>query len=812
MPKTRRLLTRFSKGELSPLLEGSPDLEGYYQGGSVIENYKILRQGGLRRWEGTRFIAEVKDSTADTILWPFEFSVDDAYMLEVGHHYIRVFKNKAPVLDGANPLEITTTFDVADLRMIHFTQSADVLFTFHGDYQQRKLSRASDTEWSLSVPTFTPPPSFEADSDLGDTLAPSANTGSSISFRAGSAIFLAADVGRYIISGLGRALITSLTSTTEVVADILDDFDQSITAGPNALTSVATAVASVAHGASVGQFALLTSGAQAGQLREIATIVDVDNFTLVDAYTVNQAGVTWNLITPMATGDWGLRLSPQTTLDPNTSIPVGGTVTLVAGAAAFRDADVGKYIKVYGGVIKVTVWDSTTQVRGTLLNDMGDTDLANPGASPTGTWTMEVESWSSTNGFPRTGEFFQGRLYEAATDAQPTTLWGSRSDNYENFATGLTAEDAVEYTMASRQVNSILWLTEKNKALLLGTGGSEHTATGSGDTEALIGGDTVPIFDRVATNGSAPIQPIVSRQTAVYIDRSRLKVLAMGFQLDSDGQSDVELTVAANHITESGVRLGPLAFEKRVDPRLYFSREDGQMVGMTYYPEQKVVGFSRRTTQGTFDCQAVISNATGYSDQVWTIATRTINGVEKKYVELFEPYHEDLNERGWTSLQTDCAIVLTGQVGTTLTGLDHLEGETVDVVKNGSFIAQPTVSGGAITLTDAAITTDVFEVGLHYDSTATTMQPSIPGQVIEGLPRTWDSCFVRLYQTRGGTLNGQTITYAASDLDTASLFTGDRKVTPQTVDTSGKVTIAQTQPYPMTVLALFGTLSIAEMD
>jgi len=171
-----------------------------------------------------------------------------------------------------------------------------------------------------------------------------------------------------------------------------------------------------------------------------------------------------------------------------------------------------------------------------------------------------------------------------------------------------------------------------------------------------------------------------------------------------------------------------------------------------------------------------------------------------------------LADRGWTSLQTDCAIILTAQVGTTLTGLDHLEGEQVDVIKNGSFIAQPTVSGGSITLTDAAVTTDVFEVGLHYDSTATTMQPSIPGQVIEGLPRTWDSCFVRLYQTRGGTLNGQTIAYAASDLDTASLFTGDRKVTPQTVDSSGKVTIAQTQPYPMTVLALFGTLSIAEMD
>ena len=802
-----------SKGELSPLLEGSPDLSSYYEGASTLENFKILRQGGIRRWEGTRFIKEVKDSTKDTILWPFEFSVDDAYMLEVGDLYLRVYKTKAPVLNAGVHVEIATPYAVADIRSIHFTQSADVLFTFHGDYQQRKLSRVSDTSWTLSTAVFSPPPSFEADTTRTTTMAPAANTGLGVKFRAGDGVFLAADVGRSIVAGASRAIITSLNSNVEAVADILDAFAQAITAGPNTLTSVGTAVTSTAHGAAVGNAVKLTSGAQSGEIRTITALGGANAYTIDAAFSLDQGvGVTWNKIVHLASGNWAFRLSPQTTLDPNIKEPIGAQVTLTAGVGAFLPEDVGKYIKVYGGVIVLTARDSGTQVRGTILSALSDSATANPAAVAAGAWTLEIASWSSTNGFPSTGEFFQGRLYEAATDAQLTTIWGSRADDYDNFAIGITAEDAVEYTMASRQVNRIAWLVEKNKALLIGTGGSEHTATGSGNEDSLIGGSTVPMFNRVATNGCMAVQPIVSRQNAVYIDRSRRKVLAMGYQLDSDGQSDTELTVSAEHITESGVRLGPLAFEKRVDPRLYFVREDGTLVGMTYFPEQKVVGFSRRTTPGTFECAAVISNASGGADQVWVIAKRTINGATKRYVELFEPSHEGLSARGWTSVQTDCAVVLTGQTGTSLAGLTHLEAATVDIIKNGSYLGQAVVSGGAITLTDALVSGDVVEVGLHYTSSAVTMRPSIPGQVIEGLPRSWDSLFARVKDTIGGTVNGEPVQYAASALDTKGLFTGDVKVTGTGWDTDGKITVSQTQPYPMTVLALFGTLSLGESD
>lgn len=805
-----------SKGELSPLLEGSPDLEAYFEGASTLENFHILRQGGITRWPGSRHVAFAKYADRDTILLPFEASVDDAYMLEIGDLYIRVYKNKAQVLDVGVPVEIATTFAVADIRAIHYTQSADVLFLFHGSYQQRLLSRVSDTEWSLTMQQGNPPPSFEDDTTLPDSIALGANTGTDIEFRLGSAGLLAGDDGRQIIIGAGRAVITAYTNTSSGTCDILDDFTQTITAGPNTITTVGTAATSTAHGLAAGDYVVLTSGAQSGQVRKCAVVLTADTYTLDAAFSANQAGETWNKILPTTTGNWGLRLSPQVTLDPNKSSPVGVQVTCVAGAAAFRTTDVGKFINVYGGVVEITSYVSTTQVKGTLLSVMGAADLANPSAAAAGTWTLEVPSWSTATGWPRTGDFYQGRLYQASTPTEPTTFWGSRSDDYDNYAVGLFADDAVKYTMAARQLNRIEWLREHNRSLLLGTTGSEHAATGSGNDNVPLGGDIIPYIDRLATNGCMPSQPISARKTTIYVDRSRRKIMGMGFDLNSDSEADTELSVGAEHITESKVRLGPLGYEKRLNPRLYFVREDGQLIAMTFFPEQKVVAFSRRTTNGTIEAVGVIPGQTGESDHVWIVAKRTINGIDQRCIEVFDEQHAGLAAREWTNLQTDGAVVVTGVTGTSVTNLTQFRGRTVDVIKNGSFIGQHAVTLGgsySLTLVDALVPTDVLEIGFHYDSTAVTMRPAVPnGETIEGLPRSWDSIFLRVRETIGGKVNGEALLYPADPLSTNVTYTGDVKATGQGWDTEGRITILQEQPYPMTVMATFGTLSIGDKD
>lgn len=807
MPKTRRIQTNWSKGELSPLVDGQPDLAAYFEGAKRLENFLLLRQGGIRRRNGTRMLAEVKDSNADTILIPFEASVNASYVLEAGDTYFRIYKDKTQVQSAGVPVELTTPYLTVDLRAIHYTQSADVLFLFHTLYQQREVSSISDASWAISTFDADPPPSFEADTNLGVTFAIGANTGSALEYHIGSNVLLAADAGRQIVSGSGRAVILTVAASLRGgTADILDDFNQTITAGPAVVSTVGTTFTSVAHGLALGDYIVLTSGPQIGQVRMASVIVDPDNVTLDVAFTVDQVAQTWNKILPTDIAGWNLRLSPQTTLDPTIRAPVGAQVTLVAAANAFRAADVGKFIHIYSGIVEITVVSSATTIKGTLLSEMGDTTDANPNAAPAGAWTLEEASWSASRGWPRTGEFFQGRLYQASTPNEPTTFWGSASDDFVNYAIGITADDAVNYLITTRQVNQIEWLAD-NRYLFLGTSGSEHRATGSGNDNAVIGGDVIPLIERLSVEGCAGIQPVQIARQIIYVDRSRRKLLGMNFDLEMDGYRPRELTVGAEHITESLIRLGPMALEKRLDARVYCVREDGQLLSMTFFPEQKVVGFTRLTS-GLIESIAIIPNPAGGADRIYLVVRRTVNGLTRRFVELIEGNHESLAGRTWVSLQTDCATVYSGAPATSIP-VSHLEGETVSVIAGHDYLGEQVVTGGVVTLTDAAT---MVEVGLPYTATCESMRPAIPNEVIEGLPRSWDSLFVRLYQSRGGTVNGQAIVYPPSALDALDLFTGDRRVTPQGVDRDGRITIAHSDPYPFTVLSTFGTLALGEHD
>ena len=93
-------LTDFSKGELSPRLKGRIDFKGYFQGCETVLNMVVLPQGGLTRRPGTIFANTVKTQSKKVHLVPFQFSVTQAYMLEFGDLYIRVYRNRAQVTNN----------------------------------------------------------------------------------------------------------------------------------------------------------------------------------------------------------------------------------------------------------------------------------------------------------------------------------------------------------------------------------------------------------------------------------------------------------------------------------------------------------------------------------------------------------------------------------------------------------------------------------------------------------------------------------------------------------------------------------------
>lgn len=91
MPEARPIFSNLSKGELSPRVRGRTDLQHYYNGSELFENLINLKQGGARYAEGSKYVAEVKDSSKKVRLIPFEFSATQSYIIEVGNLYMRFY-------------------------------------------------------------------------------------------------------------------------------------------------------------------------------------------------------------------------------------------------------------------------------------------------------------------------------------------------------------------------------------------------------------------------------------------------------------------------------------------------------------------------------------------------------------------------------------------------------------------------------------------------------------------------------------------------------------------------------------------------
>ena len=235
MASVSPIQTNFSAGELSPKLLGRVDYPKYANGVEKLENFIPLPHGGLTRRPGTQFMSEVKDSSKNTRLIRFVFSAEQAYQLEFGHNYIRVFISDGQVESSPGvPLEIVTTYTEDQIWDIQFAQSADVLFLVHPSHQPKVLTRTSLTSWTLSNYDYIDGPYLDINITT-TTLTPAATTGSGINVTASSIVgingglgFQPSDVGRWIriqhAAAIGWAKITSRTSTTVVVVTIYQAF------------------------------------------------------------------------------------------------------------------------------------------------------------------------------------------------------------------------------------------------------------------------------------------------------------------------------------------------------------------------------------------------------------------------------------------------------------------------------------------------------------------------------------------------------------------------------------------------------------
>lgn len=219
-------LFSFTSGELSRTMRGRADKPQYFSGTERQENFISLIQGPARYRNGMRYVTGTKSNNVAALL-PFQFNDEQGYILEFTAGVIRIFLNEGILESGGSPVEVVSPYTADELFELQIAQDNDTLYIVHNNHEPRLFTRTSATSFTLSEHAFSHPP-FGAENTTSTTMTPSATTGAGITITASAATFVSTDVGRYVRidqgGDFGFARITAFTSSTSVTATVEDDF------------------------------------------------------------------------------------------------------------------------------------------------------------------------------------------------------------------------------------------------------------------------------------------------------------------------------------------------------------------------------------------------------------------------------------------------------------------------------------------------------------------------------------------------------------------------------------------------------------
>jgi hypothetical protein len=503
----------------------------------------------------------------------------------------------------------------------------------------------------------------------------------------------------------------------------------------------------------------------------------------------------------------GPYLAPNTTAITLTPSATNGSgITITASTNAFVSTDVNRLVSFSNGYARITAFNSATNVTADVEDDFDNT---------TATTDWKLGAFSDTTGHPSCVSFFEQRLVFAGTISEPQTLYFSKAGDYENMTAGTNADDAMVYTIASNQVNAIRYM-KAVRTLVVGTTGGEFTVSADG-TDAAVTPTNVTI-KRQSSFGAANVDAIPAGNAILFLQKAKRKIRELQYNFDSDGYQAADLCILNDTVTKSGIN--EMVFQQEPDSIIWCVRDDGVLAGLTYQRSENVVAWHRHIFGGSFGsgnavCEtAATISGTLTEDELWVIVKRTINGSTKRYIECFSDF--DFDETDATDFKfLDSHLSYSGASTTTLSGLSHLEGQTVSVLADGSVHANKTVSSGSITL-DRAVTKAC--VGLPYNSVLQTMR--IEGGAAEGTSqgktKRISKVVLRLFETVGvkvgpsltdlETVPFRTTSSAlSSPVDT--LLAGDKEIEfRDDYNSDGFIFVKQDQPLPCSILAIYPTL------
>ena len=406
----------------------------------------------------------------------------------------------------------------------------------------------------------------------------------------------------------------------------------------------------------------------------------------------------------------------------------------------------------------------------------------NIGAVKTDTPPNGNDPFIGAGNFPSSVGYFQQRLVFGGTLNKPQTNWFSKTGVFNNFGYSIPSkdDDAITWTIASTEVNRIRHYTAL-KDLLTFTDGAEWSIQGgsAGLTSKTINGAPQTY------NGIGKVPPLVVNNNVLYVQESGTQVTSFSYSFESDGFSGTDTSILSRHLLED-YSIVDWGYQNIPYGVIWATRQDGELLGITYNPSQDVTAWHHHETDGFFESVCCVPE--GRETSVYVVVRRIINGVTKRYVERM--VSRQVPKRNGAP---DIALAFFVDSGLTYNGRNVTE-QTV-TISGGTTWQYPetltaTRSAGAWSVGDVGKQIHFDKIGdndpLRFDITA-YLSPTTVSVIPLGLvPVSQRNAPVLLWGMAVSTLAG------LSHLEgkTVSVL-GDGNVLPPVVVTGGSITVSQ---------------------
>mgnify|MGYP003671277632 CR=1 FL=1 len=552
-------------------------------------------------------------------------------------------------VEASGILELPTPYLEANLGLIRHAQSADVVELACDGKQQRKLERRDNDSWSIVK--FEPLTGPFGLINIGPiTITPSALTGD-ITITASKDLFGGAATEH-------SGLLYRLTSSGQIV-------QASITAEDNFTGSILITGIGTSRDFSISITGTWSATVTLQRSIDDATWEDVDTYT---------ANTTETFSDGLDNIEYYYRIGVKT--GGFTSGTVGLGLTFSGGSLT--------------GIVKIRSVTSTTVANASVIIALG-------GTSATDDWY--ASQWSDVLGWPTANAFYEGRLWHAGRGK----IWGSVSDGFENFDDETVGDSGpINRFIGEGPVDVVNWLAPLQR-LLIGTAGAEISARSTSFDEPL----TPANFNlkTAGTDGSNDVDFVIDGTRGIFTQRSGSKVYQLQYDLESNDYRPVDISELAPEITQPAIV--NLAIQRQPDTRIHCVRSDGKVAVLVKDQAENTLAWILVETDGVVEDAFVLPGT--IEDKVYYSVKRTINGATVRYLEKWALESE--GRGGITNKLADSFVYYSGVSVATITGLTHLEGETIVLWGNGKDLGTYVVASGGFTPSEAVTS---YCVGLGY--------------------------------------------------------------------------------------------------